>query len=97
MLAACQEEEVAPKPKLDIVYIRNDSATGVRVRVKLWTKDVLEVPPGESGKIEFKAQSKTVQVDARSRERWDECWTTMQVGQTLVISPDGERIGCSVE
>lgn len=96
-LSGCFGEEEKPGPKLDFINIRNDSSTEVSVRVKLWTKDVLAVQAGNSGRIEFKAGARTVQVDARSRKQWDDCWVTMQIGETLVVSDATERIGCSVE
>ncbi|UUX50532.1 hypothetical protein NUH88_02305 [Nisaea acidiphila] len=96
-LTACFGEEEKPGPKMDHINVRNDSSTEARVRVKLWTEDILVVSAGDSGKMEFKAGSRTVQVEARSRKQWDDCWVTMQVGETLVVSDAGERIGCSVE
>ena len=96
-LAGCFGEEEEPGPKLDHIMVRNDSSTEARVRVKLWTEDILIVSAGDSGKMEFKAGARTVQVEARSRKQWDDCWVTMQVGETLVVSDAGERIGCSVE
>ncbi|WP_420404621.1 hypothetical protein [Nisaea sp.] len=96
-LTGCFGEEEKPGPKLDFINVRNDSSTEARVRVKLWTEDILVVSAGDSGKMEFKAGAQTVQVEARSRKQWDDCWVTMQVGETLVVSDAGERIGCSVE
>ncbi|MEP3114259.1 hypothetical protein [Nisaea sp.] len=96
-LTGCFGEEEKPGPKMDFINIRNDSSTEVSVRVKLWTKEALPIQAGDSGRIEFKAGSRTVQVDARSRKQWDDCWVTMQIGETLVVFNATERIGCSVE
>tara|TARA_E500000318_G_scaffold72998_4_gene67651 strand:- start:3214 stop:3570 length:357 start_codon:yes stop_codon:yes gene_type:complete len=96
-LSGCFEEEKKPGPKMDFINIRNDSSTEVSVRVKLWTKEALPVQAGDSGRIEFKAGSRTVQVDARSRKQWDDCWVTMQIGETLVVFDATERIGCTVD
>lgn len=96
-LAACFGEEEKPGPKMDFIGVRNDSSTEATIRVKLWTEETLVLSSGDTGKMEFKAGSRTVQVEARSRKQWDDCWVTMQVGETLVVSDAGERIGCAVE
>lgn len=96
-LSGCFGEEEKPGPKMDFIKVRNDSSTEVSVRVKLWTKEALAVQAGDSERIEFKAGSRTVQVDARSRKQWDDCWVTMQIGETLVVFDATERIGCKVD
>ncbi|MBT6135956.1 MAG: hypothetical protein HOH65_00670 [Rhodospirillaceae bacterium] len=95
-LAGCGEDE-PPGPKMDHVMVRNDSSTEANVRVKLWQKGYLAVSAGDSAKIEFKAEARTVQVEAKSRKQWDDCWVTMKVGDTLVIYDGVERIACKAE
>lgn len=91
------EDEAAKGPKKDFILVRNDSSTEANIRIKFWQKDFLKVAAGEKAKLEFVADSNTVQVEARSRKQWDECWVTMQKGQTLVVFDERERIGCSAE
>lgn len=55
------------------------------------------VTSGKEERIEFVSKSKTVQVEAESRKQWDDCWVTMQVGQTLVVFDGQEQIACRVE
>jgi hypothetical protein len=93
-LVGCDEET---GPVRDHIEVRNDSSTEAQVRVKMWQKDFKAVTSGKSERLEFDAQSKTLQVEAKSRKQWDDCWVTMQVGQTLVVFDDGEQIGCRAE
>lgn len=96
-LSGCFGEEEKPGPKMDFITVRNDSSSKVSVRIKLWSKDAIVVKAGDSRRIEFKAGSRTVQVDAQTEHRWDDCWVTMQIGKTLVVVDATERIGCSTE
>lgn len=91
------EEEKAKGPKKDYILVRNDSSTEATVRMKMWKKGGVAVTSGKSDRIEFVSKSRTVQVEAKSRKQWDDCWVTMQVGQTLVIVDEQEQIGCEVE
>lgn len=97
-LAACGEEEPAGPPT-STVYIRNDSSTEANVRIKFWSKDHVKVSAGDSAEIVFVNEEKinAVQVEAKSRKQWDDCWVTMNVGETLVVFDAVERIGCRVE
>lgn len=98
ILAACGEEE--PKgPPTSKVFVRNESSTEANVRIKFWTKEYLKVSSGEKGTVEFvnTEGANAVQVEAKSRKQWDDCWVTMNVGQTLVVFDATERIGCRVE
>jgi hypothetical protein len=77
--------------------VRNESSTEANVRLKLWKGDAVAVTAGRSDRIEFVSKSRTIQVEAKSRRQWDDCWVTMQVGQTLVVFDGQERIACRVE
>lgn len=97
-LTACGEEE-PPGPPTSTVYVRNDSSTEATIRIKFWSKDFTKVSAGDSADITFVNEQKinAVQVEAKSRKQWDDCWVTMNVGQTLVVFDAVERIGCRVE
>lgn len=97
-LAACGEDE-PPGPPISDIQVDNQSSTEANVRIKFWTKDYVKVSAGDSETITFvnKDGANVVQVEAKSRKQWDECWVTMNVDQTLVVFDDVERIGCRVE
>lgn len=97
-LAACGEEE--PKgPPMSKIFVRNESSTEANVRVKFWTKDYVKVSSGEDATVQFVNAdgANIVQVEAKSRKQWDDCWVTMNVDQTLVVFNATERIGCRAE
>src|SRR3546814_4130563 len=97
-LSACGEDE--PKgPPMSKIFVQNESSTEASVRVKFWTKDYVKVPSGESATMQFVNAdgANAVQVEAKSRKQWDDCWVTMNVGQTIVIFDATERIGCRAE
>jgi len=97
-LTACGEEE--PKgPPMSEIYVRNESSTEANVRVKFWTKDYVKVSAGDKATVRFvnAEGANAVQVEARSRKQWDDCWVTMNVGQTIVVFNATERIGCRAE
>lgn len=97
-LAACGEEE-PPGPPTSKIFIENESSTEANVRIKFWTKDYMRVSSDSSETIEFVNEqgANVVQVHAKSRKQWDECWVTMNVGQTLVVFDGVERIACKIE
>lgn len=97
-LAACGEEE-PPGPPTSTIYVRNDSSTEANIRIKFWAKDYIKISAGDSGEVTFVNEEgiNAVQVEAKSRKQWDDCWVTMNVGETLVVFNDTERIGCRVE
>ena len=97
-LTACGEEE--PKgPPMSQIFVRNESSTEANVRVKFWTKDYTRVTSGDKATLKFvnTENANAVQVEAKSRKQWDDCWVTMNVGQTLVVFDATERIGCRAE
>ncbi len=98
-LAACGEEEQPPGPPTSTIYVRNESSTEANLRIKFWSKDYLKVSAGDSDEITFVNEDKinAVQVEAKTRKQWDDCWVTMNVGQTIVVFDAVERIGCRVE
>lgn len=97
-LLACGEEE--PKgPPMSKIFVRNESSTEASVRVKFWTKDYVKVPAGEKATVQFVNAdgANAVQVEAKTRKQWDDCWVTMNVGQTIVVVDATERIACRAE
>jgi len=81
------------------IHVINESSTEANVRIKFWTKDYTVISAGEHGDVRFVNEEGTnvVQVEARSRKQWDECWVTMNVNETLVVYDSTERIGCRVK
>lgn len=97
-LAGCfGEDEEAKGQKKDHIMVRNDSSTEAQVRLKMWKAEAKPVSSGKEERIEFISKSRTVQVEAKSRKQWDNCWVTMQVGQTLVVYDGQEQIACRAE
>jgi len=96
--SACGEEE-PEGPPMSKIYVRNESSTEANVRVKFWTKDYVKVSSGDTETVRFVNSdgANAVQVEAKSRKQWDDCWVTMNVGQTLVVFNATERIGCRAE
>lgn len=97
-LSACGEEE-AKGPPMSKIFVRNESSTEANVRVKFWTKDYVKVAAGEKATVQFVNNdgANAVQVEAKTRKQWDDCWVTMNVGQTIVVYDATERIGCRPE
>ena len=97
-LFACGEEE-AKGPPMSKIHVRNESSTEASVRVKFWTTDFVKVSAGDKATVQFVNNdgANAVQVEAKSRKQWDECWVTMNVGQTIVVFDATERIGCRAE
>ncbi len=91
------EDEEAKGPKKDYILVRNDSSTEAQVRMKMWKAEAKPVSSGKEERLEFVSKSRTVQVEAKSRKQWDNCWVTMQVGQTLVVYDGQEQIACRAE
>ena len=97
-LFACGEEE-AKGPPMSKIHVRNESSTEANVRVKFWTTDFVKVSAGEKATVQLVNNdgANAVQVEAKSRKQWDDCWVTMNVGQTIVVFDATERIGCRAE
>ncbi len=98
VVGAC-EEEAPPGPPTSKIHVRNESSTEANVRIKFWTKEYVRISAGDSADVTFVNEEKinAVQVEAKSRKQWDDCWVTMNVGETLVVFNATERIGCRVE
>jgi hypothetical protein len=95
-VAACSEEPPAGPPKSRVKVI-NESSTEAQVRIRMWQKDFTKVTSGKDAELEFESKGESFQIEAKSRKQWDECWISMQVGDTLVVFDDGERIGCKIK
>lgn len=98
-LVACGEDEQPPGPPTSTIYVRNESSTEANLRIKFWSKDYMKVSAGDSDEITFVNEDgiNAVQVEAKTRKQWDDCWVTMNVGETIVVYDAIERIGCRVE
>jgi hypothetical protein len=95
--AAFAQKEAPARPSFQIV---NDTPARVYYRVKMWQGDFLFVMAGRDIKVEIPERVgnlRSVQVEARSREQWDNCFATVQIGSKLVVTQGKERISCKVE
>ncbi|MDF1794858.1 MAG: hypothetical protein P1U88_23325 [Thalassobaculaceae bacterium] len=97
-LVACGEDE-PPGPPTSTIYVRNESSTEASIRIKFWAKEYTKISAGDNDEVTFVNEEgiNAVQVEAKSRKQWDDCWVTMNVGETLVVFDATERIGCRVE
>ena len=97
--AAAQGKAAVPPPK-PAFHIVNDTPARVYYRVKMWQGDFSFVQAGKELRVEIPEKVgnlKSVQVEARSGEQWDNCFATVQVGSKLVVTQGRERINCKVE
>jgi hypothetical protein len=95
--AAVAQKEAPPRPSFQIV---NDTPARVYYRVKMWQDDFSFVMAGRDVKVEIPdkiGNLRSVQVEARSRGQWDNCFATVQVGAKLIVTQGKERISCKVE
>ena len=95
--AAVAQKEEPPRPSFQIV---NDTPARVYYRVKMWQGDFAFVMAGRDVKVEIPEKVgnlRSVQVEARSRGHWDNCFATVQVGSKLIVTQGKERISCKVE
>lgn len=95
--AAVAQKEAPPKPGFHII---NETPARVYYRVKMWQGDFAFVQAGKELKIEIPEKVgnlKSVQVEARSGEQWDNCFATVTVGSKLIVTQGRERINCRVD
>ena len=93
---------IGGRPVLGLRFspIGNDTPARVYYRVKMWQGDFSFVQAGKELRVEIPEKVgnlKSVQVEARSGEQWDNCFATVQVGSKLVVTQGRERINCKVE
>ena len=98
-LAAAQHKpgEAPPRPAF---MIDNETPARVYYRVKMLQGDFSFVMAGKDIRVEIPdkvGNLKSVQVEARSGEQWDNCYATVQVGAKLVVTQGKERINCRVD
>ena len=94
-----QRDPAAPPPK-PAFHIVNETPARVYYRVKMWQGDFAFVGAGKELKVEIPdkvGSLRSVQVEARSGEQWDNCYATVQVGAKLVVTQGRERINCRVD
>lgn len=99
MPAAAVAQKDAPPPKPGFLIV-NETPARVYYRVKMWQGDFAFVQAGKELKIEIPEKVgnlKSVQVEARSGEQWDNCFATVTVGAKLVVTQGRERINCRVD
>ena len=93
------EEEEVKAPAKDFVMVVNKSAVDYKIQVTTRLKTVTPLRFKETIKIEFPAtSSKVVQVKARSVDPdWNDCITSVKVGQTMEVVQVGEIVECHAE
>ena len=97
--AATAQTKAAPPPPPGF-HLVNETPARVYYRVKMWQGDFSFVQAGKELRVEIPEKVgglKSVQVEARSGEQWDNCFATVQVGSKLVVTQGRERINCKVE
>ncbi len=95
--AAVAQKEAPPKPAF---FIINETPARVYYRVKMWQGDFAYIQAGKDIKVEIPEKVgnlKSVQVEARSGEQWDNCFATVAVGAKLIVTQGRERINCRVD
>ena len=98
--ATAQNKAAVPPPPKPGFHIVNETPARVYYRVKMWQGDFAFVGAGKELRVEIPEKVgglKSVQVEARSGEQWDNCFATVQVGSKLVVTQGRERINCKVE
>lgn len=101
LLSGCfgEEEEQAKAPVNDFVMVANKAAVDYKVRVTTRSTKEYPLPFKAVERIEFPAtDSKVVQVKAISLDRdWNDCISSVKVGQTLNVVQIGETVECRPE
>jgi hypothetical protein len=101
LLSGCfgEEEKEVKAPAKDFVIVVNKSAVDYKVQVTTRLKTETPLLFKETKKIEFPATaSKVVQVKARSDDPdWNDCITSVKVGQTMEVVQVGEIVECRAE
>ena len=101
LLGGCfgEEEEQAKAPVNDYVMVANKAAVDYKVRVTTRSSKEFPLPFKAVERIEFPAtDSKVVQVKAISLDRdWNDCISSVKVGQTLNVVQVGETVECRPE
>ena len=95
-----QPKSAAAPPPKPAFHIVNETPARVYYRVKMWQGDFAFVGAGKELKVEIPdkvGSLRSVQVEARSGEQWDNCYATVQVGAKLVVTQGRERINCRVD
>ena len=95
-----QHKDAAAAPPKPAFHIVNETPARVYYRVKMWQGDFAFVGAGKELKVEIPdkvGSLRSVQVEARSGEQWDNCYATVQVGAKLVVTQGRERINCRVD
>ncbi|MSP50508.1 MAG: hypothetical protein EXQ95_14435 [Alphaproteobacteria bacterium] len=93
------QQKAAPPPKPGF-HIVNETPARVYYRVKMWQGDFAFIGAGKELRVEIPESVggvRSVQVEARSGEQWDNCYATVQVGAKLVVTQGKERINCRVD
>jgi hypothetical protein len=101
LLSGCfgEEEKAAKAPAKDFVMVINKAAVDYKIRVTTRMQTDFPLPYKAETKIEFPAtSSKVVQVKAVSLDPdWNDCITSVKVGQTMAVVQVGEIVECQAE
>jgi hypothetical protein len=101
LLGGCfgEEEETVKAPAMDFVMVVNKAAVDYKIRITTRMQTEFPLPYKAETKIEFPATaSKVVQVKAISLDRdWNDCISSLKVGQTMAVVQVGETVECRPE
>lgn len=101
LLGGCfgEEEEQAKGPVNDFVMVANKAAVDYKIQITTRSSKQYSLPFKAVERIEFPAtESKVVQVKAISLDRdWNDCITSVKVGQTMNVVQVGETVECRAE
>lgn len=101
LLGGCfgEEENAVEAPANDFVIVVNKAAVDYKIQVTTRMKTEFPLPFKVELKIEFPATtSKIVQVKAISLDPdWNDCISSVEVGQTMAVVQVGEIVECLPE
>ena len=101
LLSGCfgDEEKEVKAPAKDFVMVVNKAAVDYQIQVTTRLKAKFLLPYKGELQISFPAtSSKVVQVKARSVDpNWNDCITSVKVGQTMEVVQVGEIVECQVK
>jgi hypothetical protein len=94
-----EEEPTVKAPEMDFVMVINKAAVDYKIQVTTRMKTEFPLPFKAEERIEFPAtSSKVVQVKAISLDPdWNDCISSVQVGQTMAVVQVGEIVECRPE
>lgn len=101
LLGGCfgEDDKQAEAPTMDYVMVVNRAAVDYKIKVTTRMQTEFSLPFKAELKVEFPATaSKVVQVKAISLDPdWNDCISSVKVGQTMAVVQVGEIVECRPE